>query len=165
LSLTIFTHFLCFRTVDAGYLNKVTISQIRQFAIEAGFQIDYEERYWLSNEPEAPFASIFSGRPYHLSVFSETEASGQLACRPDIVRRQKIERLPHPDIALERHEALCRFGLTIRDGVTRGRTDRNTRSLGDVGDKADRRAEGLPTGSTPMRRTPGRSAARRETRP
>lgn len=45
--------FPMFRTVDAGYLNKVTIRQIRQFAIEAGFCIDYEERYWLANEPEA----------------------------------------------------------------------------------------------------------------
>ena len=52
--------FSTFRTVDQGYLNKVTIPQIRQFAIEAGFLIDYEERYWLANEPEPPLSHIYS---------------------------------------------------------------------------------------------------------
>ena len=52
--------FTMFRTLDAGYLNKVTIPQIRQFAIEAGFCLDYEERYWLANEPDAAISFEYS---------------------------------------------------------------------------------------------------------
>jgi 2-polyprenyl-6-hydroxyphenyl methylase/3-demethylubiquinone-9 3-methyltransferase len=41
--------FPMFKTLDGGYLNKMTIFQIRQFALEAGFDIELEERYWLMN--------------------------------------------------------------------------------------------------------------------
>ena len=50
----------------------------------------------------------------------------------------------HPDIGLERHEPLRCFGLALRDRVARGRPDRNARSLGHVGDKANGRAEEVP---------------------
>lgn len=57
-----------------------------------------------------------------------------------LVSRQQIERLPHPDIGLEWHETLHRFGLAVRDRVTRGRPDRSPGGLGRVGDKASRGA-------------------------
>lgn len=66
-----------------------------------------------------------------------------------LVRHQQIERLPHPQIGLERHQPLHRFRLTDRDGIDRGRTDGSFRRLRHVGNEAST----WTTGSTPIRRT------------
>jgi 2-polyprenyl-6-hydroxyphenyl methylase/3-demethylubiquinone-9 3-methyltransferase len=52
--------FQMFRTLGEGFLNKITIRQLRQFAIEAGFQIDLEERFWLMNEINPALAADYA---------------------------------------------------------------------------------------------------------
>lgn len=42
--------FPIFKVVNSGYLNKITIRQLRQYCIEAGFFLEYENNYWLQNE-------------------------------------------------------------------------------------------------------------------